>query len=152
MTIDHIIRNGGCKRCKTTTGRIETKSGQDCVFCTQCGAFQYNAPRVETGREVRSLRTRPDISPSQRTRILDRDGGACILCHATDRPLDIGHLISVKDGLDTGLTEAQIYHDENLAAMCAPCNSGYGARTVNPRIIAAALLARSLRRPAEGAA
>jgi 5-methylcytosine-specific restriction endonuclease McrA len=152
MIADHIIRNGGCKRCKSTTGRIETKSGQDCVYCTECGAFQYNAPRTETGREVRSLRTRPDISPSQRTRILDRDGGTCILCHSSDRPLDIGHLISVDDGNKIGLTEAQIYHDDNLAAMCAPCNSGYGSRTVNPRIIAAALAARALRSAIEGAA
>jgi 5-methylcytosine-specific restriction endonuclease McrA len=138
-----------CRQCGNATGYIETRGGQDCVFCGQCGRFQYNAPRAETGREVRSLRTRPDLAVGQRTRILDRDGGRCVLCHSADRPLDVGHLVSVAEGREFGLTDDELFSDENLAAMCAPCNSGYSARSVNPRLVAAsvrAAIARSARR------
>lgn len=135
-----------CKYCSHTLGRIETRSGQDCVFCLACGKHNYNAPRTETGREIRSLRTRPDIKPGQRSRILDRDNGRCIICHAADRNLDVGHLVSVEDGRKQGLDDAELYADDNLAAMCAPCNSGYGAVSVSPRIVAALIRARIQRR------
>ena len=50
-----------CKKCGCTNGRIETRSGQDCVLCQICGAFQYNAPKTETGRarEPSARRTTP---------------------------------------------------------------------------------------------
>lgn len=31
-------------------GRIETKGGQSCVYCSQCGGWVYNAPREESKR------------------------------------------------------------------------------------------------------
>lgn len=134
-----------CKYCTHPTGRIETRNGQDCVLCLACGRHNYNAPRTETGREIRTLRTRPNIKPSQRARILDRDGGRCIICHTTERSLDVGHLVSVDDGKTLGMTDAELYSDENLAAMCAPCNSGYGSLSVSPRIVAALIRARVAR-------
>lgn len=137
-----------CKNCGAEEGRIETRSGQDCVFCIKCGRHAYNAPRSETGRAVRSLRTRPDIKPSQRSRIIDRDGGRCVVCHHADRPIDIAHLVSVDDGERLGMTEVELYDDENLVAMCAPCNSGYGAVSVNPRIVLLLVRARIWRRGA----
>ncbi len=138
--------------CGSTDGRIETRSGQDCVICLGCDRHQYNAPRTETGRAVRSLRTRPNIKPGQRARILDRDNATCVICHSASRELDTGHLISREDGLALGLSEAQIDSDDNLAAMCGPCNSGYSGRSVNPRIMAALLAARAARQNQEGAA
>jgi len=123
-------------------GRVDTLNGQDRVFCLECGEWCYNAPRTETGREVRSLRTRPDIKPAKRARVLERDNGSCVLCHRSDVPLDVGHLISVAAGRELGLTDTELYDEENLAAMCAPCNSGLSAQPVNLRFAANVLRAR----------
>jgi len=137
-----------CNRCAGTTGRIESRNGQDCVFCLTCGRFQYNAPKTETGREVRSLRTRPDIKTSQRSRILDRDGGRCVICHRADRGLELAHLVSVDDNqkLGLGMADSELYDDENLVAMCAPCNNGYGSMSVSPRMLLMLIRARIWRR------
>jgi 5-methylcytosine-specific restriction endonuclease McrA len=130
----------------TVEGTITTKGGQDVVRCADCRAYCYCAPRTETGRQPRSLRTRPAIGPSQRARILMLDNSTCVLCHRSDLPLDVGHLISVYDGRALGLTDAQLNSDENLAAMCSPCNSGIGSETLTLRIAAAVLRARTDRR------
>lgn len=143
--VNHSLRIP-CPRCGGVDGYIDTRNGQDCVFCINDGWFSHNAPKHETGRTVRPLRTRPDIKPNQRTRILDRDNGTCILCHRTNLDLDVGHLVSIDEGRMLGMTDAELYDDENLAAMCGPCNSGYGTLTVNPRIIYAAIRARIQRR------
>ena len=63
-----------------------------------------------------------------------------------DRPLDVGHLVSVEDGRSLGMTDEELYDDENLAAMCSPCNSGYGRNSVSPRLMAALIRARIQRR------
>lgn len=141
MSAAHAMR-AACRGCGGTIGRIETRGGQDCVFCVQCGCHAYNAPRVETGREVRTLRTRPDIKPSVRARILERDNATCVLCHRCDVDLDVGHLISVDAGRKAELTDAEIYADENLAAMCAACNSGLSSRPVSLRFAVALLRSR----------
>jgi hypothetical protein len=48
----------------------------------------------------------------------------------------------VKDGQRFGIPETDIFHDENLAAMCNSCNSGLSSDTVPLRFLAAALIAR----------
>jgi 5-methylcytosine-specific restriction endonuclease McrA len=93
---------------------------------------------------VRSLQTRPNIKPRQRARIIERDGGRCFICGERDR-LDAGHLISIYEGRKQGFTEAELMDDENLMAMCARCNSGFGRRSLSPRWVAAALRAHLLR-------
>lgn len=93
---------------------------------------------------VRSVLVR-EIRPSQRARILMLDNSTCVLCHRNDLELDIGHLISVHDGRALGLTDAELNSDENLAAMCSPCNSGVGRETLPLRIVFAVLRARTAR-------
>jgi 5-methylcytosine-specific restriction endonuclease McrA len=142
-----------CSGCGCLDGIIVTKNGQDTVRCAECDQYAgYNAPRSETGRARRSLRTRPTIRPSQRARILVRDNGTCVLCHRSDVALDVGHLISVHDGHTSGLSDAELASDDNLAAMCAACNSGLSSESLPPRLLAAALWARlnrvGTRRPA----
>jgi len=133
-----------CSRCDCPDGIIVTKNGQDTVRCADCDQYAgYNAPRSETRRERRSLRTRPTIRPSQRTRILVRDNGTCVLCHRSDVSLDVGHLISVHDGHTLGMSDAELSSDDNLAAMCSACNSGLSSESLPPRMLAAALWARS---------
>jgi len=141
---DGYVMRAPCPQCGATTGRVETRNGQDCVYCT-CGRWCYNAPRLETGREVRSLRSRPDIKPSKRARILERDGYRCFMCGRQPDGGDglaIGHLLSIADGKPLGLTDDQINSEENLAAQCEECNSGLGDRTVPLWLMVAVLRTR----------
>lgn len=131
--------------CGSSEGYLLTRSGQDVIRCSQCDSYQYCAPRTETGREVRSLRTRDTIKPSKRARILLRDNGTCVICHRSDTPLDTGHLLSIQEGRQLGFTDDQLNDDENLAAMCAGCNSGLTSETVPLRLFAAVLQARLAR-------
>jgi hypothetical protein len=66
------------------------------------------------------------------------------MCHRTDVSLEIGHLVSVHDGHLVGLSDADLTSDENLAAMCAECNSGLSKRSLPPHLIAAAIWAHRL--------
>jgi 5-methylcytosine-specific restriction endonuclease McrA len=115
--------------CGCIVGLIFTKNGQDTVRCARCNRYSHNAPRTETGRPRRSLRSRPRISPSQRARIILRDGCACVQCHGR-KELVIGRVVSVRDGYAAGLTDAQLYCDDNLVALCAECNSGLGRNSI----------------------
>jgi hypothetical protein len=94
----HIDMRKPCPKCRWTVGLITTRSGQDTVWCERCSGYCYNAPRSETGRAVRSLRTRPGVRPSQRNRVLVRDGFACVMCHRANVELEVGHIVSVRDG------------------------------------------------------
>lgn len=135
-----------CKRCSGTEGRIETRSGQDCVICN-CGAYQYCAPKAETGRAVRSVSTvHKAIKPNQRARVLLRSSSHCELCGRSGGTLHVGHLLSVSDGMDQGLTEIELNDDDNLAAMCEECNLGLGDETVPLRLVLAITLARAKNR------
>lgn len=113
--------------CGGATGTINTRSGQDCVYCNDCRRWQYNAPRTETGREVRSLASRPDIKPSLRAAILAEHDHACVSCgrHAPDVVLELDHLISREDAERNGFLDDPIIDSRwNLAPMCQECNSG----------------------------
>ena len=43
-----------------------------------------------------------------------------------DVNLQVGHILSVKAGIDQGLTEVDLNDEENLIAMCEQCNLGIG--------------------------
>jgi len=113
--------------CGGETGKITERSGQDCVYCADCHRWQYNAPRVETGRKQRSLASREGITPSTRARIFARHDHACISCGA--RPPDIfltlEHLISREMADKHGFLDELIDSEWNLAPMCEECNSGH---------------------------
>jgi 5-methylcytosine-specific restriction endonuclease McrA len=119
-----------CPRCGCIDGIITTKNGQDTVRWAECDRFCYNAPRSETGRDPRSLRSRPQIRPSQRVRIFEYDNWTCVVCRAQDVPLQIGHFVSVDDQEASGISDAERYDDENLVTVCAECNAGQGAADI----------------------
>lgn len=131
-----------CARCGATDGRLERKATQDTVRCRN-GHWCYNAPRSETGLPTISKRTRPDITPARRRRIIDSCGNACVSCHRADLPLEVGHLISVKEGREAGATDCELFSDENLAAMCDACNSGASYTTVSLRLMVQVLRIRT---------
>lgn len=140
-----ITMRAQCK-CGSSRGYIETRNGQDCVFCWECRRWQYNAPKVETGRAVRTVSTvHAAISPKLRASILMRATGRCELCGASptaEHPLHVGHLIAVKHALSQGLTDLEINDPENMAAMCDECNLGVGCDVVPLRLAVAIVLAR----------
>lgn len=139
-----------CPACGTPDGIVETVKGQDTVRCAWCKTFCYNQPRTESGRDIRALAKRPNISTGMRWRIFQRDGDACIICRSTDQ-LEVGHLISVADGAKHGIAFDLIHSEENLAAMCATCNNGIGDETIPIRLICKAFLVRIARKqPATG--
>lgn len=132
-----------CAACGSTVGEIKSKGGQDCVFC-QCGKFQYNAPKTETGRAVRSVSTTHEaIKPNQRYRILARANHCCELCHKSNCNLHLSHAVSVLDGHKLGLPDIVINSDENLLALCEECNLGQGRATLPIRLLAGMLMART---------
>ena len=83
-------------------------------------------------------------------RIFARDNGTCVICHRHGPYLVVAHLISVCDGLKLGLSDADLFSDDNLAAMCEECNAGFGKDSLPPWIMAATIRAR--RRRGESAA
>lgn len=148
---EHELRTP-CKGCGGTAGVIEPRNGQDCVFCVWCSTYQYNAPRTETGREVRKL-TRGPLKTKLKTAVWIRAGRRCELCgtpvEATNG-LAIDHMLSVEDGKALGLSEAQLNNIENLAAMCEECNSGKGRTTLPLWLVVNILKARTRHLEAEG--
>ena len=135
------MRNA-CASCGGTNGEIITKNGQDCVVCN-CGRYQYNAPKTETGRSVRSVSTtHKAIKPKQRYRILERANRCCELCRKVGGELHVGHAISVEDGHSLSLPDELLNSDENLLALCGECNLGQGSLTLPIRILAGILVAR----------
>lgn len=113
MQLGLIALRKPCVRCKCTEGRIETRSGQDCVYCVGCDAWQYNAPKTETGRKQRSVSTTHEaIGPKLRSRIIDRANRRCERCgkpaEQAKTGLHVGHVVSVADGHAYGLSDAEI--------------------------------------------
>ena len=80
-------------------------------------------------------------SVKQRARIIDRATGHCELCGKRGN-LHVGHLLSVKVGLDGGLTETELNSDENLCAQCDECNLGQGKLPMSLRLAVMLLKAR----------
>jgi 5-methylcytosine-specific restriction endonuclease McrA len=115
-----------CSSCSGSEGYIVTKNGQDVVRCAECDDYQYCAPRVETGRDVRSISTRPNLKPSVRYRILDEFGYICLICGrgAPEVELVIDHIISRAAAATADLLDELIDSEDNLAPLCAECNSG----------------------------
>lgn len=132
-----------CRHCEGLTGRIETRNGQDCVFC-DCGRYQYNAPKSETGRDPRSVKTtRVEISTGQRWRIIERANRTCELCNKKDCNLHVDHALSIDAAKSQGISESIYNSDENLIAMCEECNLGKKNIALPIRILIGILMARS---------
>lgn len=139
---EHALRKP-C-RCGGTTGQITTKNNQDVVRCADCGAYQYNAPKTETGRAVRTVSTLHEaIKPKLRWKIVQRANGHCELCGKSGE-LHVGHIISVDTAMRNGLTDQEINSEENLCAACPECNLGMGKEPLPLRFYIAVLKARLL--------
>lgn len=142
---DEVPMRAPCSACGWSIGYVTETNGQDVIRCCRCNRWAYNRPKAESGKPQRSVRTRPEIKPSTKARILERDNYTCVMCHATDKPLRVGHLLSVEDGKRLGASIPELFSDENLAAMCEECNLGQSATTISLRLMCQILQARNRR-------
>ena len=117
-------------RCGSNDGVIATVNGQDTVRCAKCNRYCYNAPRTETNRPRRTVRSRPQVSASQHQRIFVRDRRECFICGRRGGDLHLGHIISLRVGQLMGMTDRELFHDENLVVLCAEHNLGQGSDTL----------------------
>lgn len=132
--------------CDQDQGYVVTKSGQDCVYCIACHRHQYNAPKHETGREVRKVSKRDSPKPSARWIIIERAHGRCETCgkRPNDQDgLEVGHILSVEWCKSHGIDEEQFNHAENLIAQCRECNLGLGKRPLPAWLVKGILHART---------
>ena len=103
MSIDLYLMRQLCKHCGHHHGTRMHINGQETIRCAHCNRRCYNAPRTETGQAQRTVTTiHNGIKPTQRTRVLTRANGQCEICGFRIN-LHVGHIISVKDGLESGL-------------------------------------------------
>jgi hypothetical protein len=133
MEAEQFTMRAPCKACKSETGKVVQNGGQNVVRCYWCGTFAYNAPKTETGERKRSVTTvHNGIKPKQRARVFLRANARCEFCGigAEQTVLHVQHLISVDDGIAEGLTDDEINHMDNLAALCEECNLGLSKQTV----------------------
>ena len=138
-----FVMRAPCADCGSAFGSVTERNGQDTVRCAECYKYQYNAPRVETGREQRSVSTtHAAIKPKQRARIIDRAHGRCESCGRKEGVLHVGHWLSVDSAMSLGLSEAEINDDENLYIACEECNLGQGAQPVSLTTMVAVIRAR----------
>jgi hypothetical protein len=139
-----IDMRAACPACGEHRGKLKAVGHQDTVRCAGCGRHCYNAPRTETGRPTRRVKTRDGMAPGLRAAILERATGRCELCGRGpgDGELHVSHLLSVADGTKLGLDSELLDSPENLACFCDSCNLGQGRRSASPRLLAALLLAR----------
>ena len=84
-----------------------------------CGKYAKFIGKKDLGLETRSCRS-SDLKPSDRTRILTRDGYRCVKCGRTppEVMLHIDHIVPVDDG---GSDDA-----DNLITCCEEDNLGKG--------------------------
>lgn len=140
-----------CPACSCEHGYSADKSGQEVVYCLHCDGYQYCRPKTESGRAQRTVRTRPSIPPKQRFRVLEQFGHACASCGAADQILHVGHLIPVdawqRWGEDIGMTETELWADENLCALCEECNLGMGNTLASVRLMLRVQRLRRAQRP-----
>lgn len=152
MENEAMTMRAPCKFCQGTEGRIETRNGQDCMFCLSCGRHCYNAPKTETGRKPRTVSTTHEgISASRRWRIIERASARCEICGKREGILHVGHVISVKTGQSLGMSDAQINDDENLICACDECNLGMSDVPIPVRVLVGVVLARIANRQSKEA-
>jgi 5-methylcytosine-specific restriction endonuclease McrA len=138
MEPPYVMRES-CRWCRREgkhqqIGYLRESGGQDVIRCAGCDRACYNAPKYETGKPQRTLKTRADLKPGQRTRILERDGAVCLLCKRRETELHIAHALSVADIKKHGILDIEPNDDANLFVCCEECNLDMRERSVEARI------------------
>jgi 5-methylcytosine-specific restriction endonuclease McrA len=124
MSNESITMRSPCQKCGSTEGSIEVRNGQRCVWCDHCGSWCYNAPREER----QQVRSRPDMKPSTRARVLATHSHQCIGCGRSPAihgvVLHVDHMIPVEAAKRAGCYDALIESEWNMVPLCEECNLG----------------------------
>ncbi len=114
------------------------KANNHVAHCVECGTSRKCISKAELKLRPRKYRegNKYEVGPKQRMHILQRDRNMCVICRRTDQRLEMGHLISLKEGPEY-LSDDQLMDDMNIAAMCPQCNSDLGARSVSFQFLVA---------------
>lgn len=97
--------------------RVGAELVAEAVGCSVSYArrFSYESGRGAFQRDWSKAAQREKVSPGTRTRIINRDGGACLRCGREEpAELEVHHILPVSQG---GTNE-----DSNLATLCSRCH------------------------------
>lgn len=139
LTVQPFTMSQPCKfpACAGNRAGFIRKAGpSNSARCAKCFQFQYCPSKLETGEERRSIRSRPDLKPGQRDRILAQDGNRCFLCGrgpAESAILHVAHALSVDEGRKQGLSDDELMDDGNLFAACEECNLVASTVSLDPK-------------------
>jgi 5-methylcytosine-specific restriction endonuclease McrA len=140
-----------CRGCGHEFGKVTETGAQDVVRCSDCNRFCYNAPRTETGKKVRTVQTVHEaIKPKLRARVIAGANGRCQLCGKgpeSGATMHVAHMVSVKQGLENGMTDAEMNSEANLICACDECNLGLGEETIPLRLALAMIMAKTRVKP-----
>ena len=124
MNLEPITMRSPCQKCGSIEGSIDVRNGQRCVTCDHCGTWCYNAPKDE--RE--QVRSRPNLKPSVRARVLATHSHQCVSCGRSPAlhgvVLHIDHMLPVEAAKRAGCYDALIESEWNLVPLCEECNLG----------------------------
>lgn len=122
-----------CPGCDSLKVVYTLTNTQYVAHCEGCGQSRGNLPKAELGLGPERIRRGSwTVGPEQARDIRIRDRGVCAMCRTTEGPLEVGHLISVRDAkkLSPSL-EPALRSDANLALMCRECNADLSSRSVS---------------------
>ena len=114
---EELVRNAeqavACPDCGAVDGLVNTAGAHQKLTCGDCGRYIRFVGKAELGLVPRTVATtRAGITPGVRARILERATGKCEVCGATDRPIHVGHCLSVREATEQGLTDEEIVEGE----------------------------------------
>lgn len=124
-----------CIQCSGLDGMVKRKGFNDVVTCIVCGTFGFNMPKTESGKKRQSCSTtHSGITPQTRIDVLRTAGFKCETCGipaSKSGGLQVGHIRSVKECLEAGMTDREINALSNLIAQCPECNLGLGKKSLD---------------------
>ena len=101
-----------CIKCGGLDGIVMRKGFNDVVYCICCNTFGFNMPKTESGKKRQSCSTiHSGISPKTRINVLRAANFQCQTCGISAKEsggLQIGHIRSVKECLEAGMTKKKL--------------------------------------------
>lgn len=113
--------------CGSDLFQVQERGPHLAAVCSTCGKFRKFVARAMVGADTRSLADRPDISVSQRGRVMERHGYRCVLCGKSADDgirLVVAHIIDREKAVKAEMYDPVIDSERNLTCACESCNSG----------------------------
>lgn len=114
--------------------------------CGTCDRHLKFVSKAELGiKPITAKVIHEGITKGQRLRLLLRANCRCELCGARieEGNFHASHIVPVEYGVKQGLSPSEVNSDENLMALCAPCNQGMSKMVLPLRTMVMVLFART---------